>query len=392
MVVFAVVVLVASLLFSAGHRYLWARLIRDADLPPRWARAATIALAVLFVVLECTVVSEFLLDQVLPRSVAVLYSWLGYGWLGCFTFLVMAVAVGDLGRALAARLRAPRDNAIADVERRDAITRIFAGGAVALGLGTAAYGVASALTPIVKRIQVALPKLTRASSGTRVVQITDIHVGPTIGRGFLEDIVARVNALSPDLVAITGDLVDGPVNELAEHVAPLAKLRAKHGVYFVTGNHEYYQNTDAWMAHLASLGVRVLRNERIRIGGDDGFDVAGVDDISGSGKGGKGHAENMAKALEGRDPGRACVLLAHQPRGIDVADKLGVDLQISGHTHGGQLFPWSILVALTQPFLSGLHKLSQAQIYVSRGTGYWGPPMRIGAPPEITEIELVSGA
>ena len=198
-----------------------------------------------------------------------------------------------------------------------------------------------------------------------------------------------MNALEPDVIAITGDLVDGSVEELAEHAAPLAKLRAKHGVYFVTGNHEYYSGADEWIAHLRKLGMTVLRNERVRIGGEEGFDLAGIDDHS-SGGFGNGHGSDLRKALEGRDAARACVLLAHQPRGIELADELGVDLQLSGHTHGGQMFPWNLAVRLQQPFVAGLHKLARAQIYVSKGTGYWGPPMRVGAPAEITEIELVA--
>jgi hypothetical protein len=237
-------------------------------------------------------------------------------------------------------------------------------------------------------VRVAIDRLTKAKSGYRIVQISDVHVGPTIGRDFIEGIVARINALKPDLVAITGDLVDGSVHELAEHVAPLAKLQAKDGVFFVTGNHEYYSGAEAWIAHLGKLGVRVLRNEHVRIGGDEGFDLAGIDDASAHGMV-NGHGADLHKALAGRDASRACVLLAHQPRGIELADTLGVDLQLSGHTHGGQMIPWNFLVRLQQPFVAGLHKLARAQIYVSRGTGYWGPPMRVGAPSEITEIELV---
>jgi predicted MPP superfamily phosphohydrolase len=234
---------------------------------------------------------------------------------------------------------------------------------------------------------VAIDRLTKAKSGYRIVQISDVHVGPTIGKEFIEEIVARINALKPDLIAITGDLVDGSVTELEEHVAPLARLTAKDGVFFVTGNHEYYSGADEWIAHLGRLGVRVLRNERVRVGGDAGFDLAGIDDASSSDS---GHGSDLKRALAGRDDTCACVLLAHQPRGIDLADAMGVDLQLSGHTHGGQMIPWNFLVRLQQPFVAGLHKLARAQIYVSRGTGYWGPPMRLGAPAEITEIELVS--
>jgi uncharacterized protein len=190
-----------------------------------------------------------------------------------------------------------------------------------------------------------------------------------------------VNALRPDLVAGTGDLVDGSVRELGRAVAHLGRLQARHGVYFVTGNHEYYSGAEEWVAHLETLGIKPLRNEHVRIGDEGGFDLAGIDDHSAR--------PDLKKALGGRDASRACVLLAHQPRGIELADELGVDLQLSGHTHGGQMFPWNLLVRLQQPFVAGLHKLRRAQIYVSCGTGYWGPPMRVGAPAEITEIELV---
>jgi predicted MPP superfamily phosphohydrolase len=191
------------------------------------------------------------------------------------------------------------------------------------------------------------------------------------------------------MVVITGDLVDGSVAELEPHVEPLKRLRAKDGVYFVTGNHEYYSGANAWIAHLESLGIRVLRNERVPIRGEHGFDLAGVDDWTAHQFGGE-HGMNLEKALSGRDPDRAVVLLAHQPKAIVEAGARGVDLQLSGHTHGGQLFPFNFLVGLQQPYVAGLHDHGATKIYVSRGTGYWGPPMRVGAPAEITRIELAS--
>lgn len=382
---FVLVFLIASLVMGSAHRYVWARLIRDAALPAPWARLATIVLVVLFVLL----MAGFVAFRFVPRSVASPVMWVVYSWLGVLFFLVMALGVSDLARVVTLRVQA-HGGVVDDPERRQAISRLFAGGAALLGLGASGAGVVSALSPVaVKRVRVAIDRLTRSASGTRIVQLTDVHIGPTIGKGFIEDVVARVNALEPDVIAITGDLVDGSVEELAEHAAPLAKLRAKHGVYFVTGNHEYYSGADEWIAHLRKLGMTVLRNERVRIGGEEGFDLAGIDDHS-SGGFGNGHGSDLRKALEGRDAARACVLLAHQPRGIELADELGVDLQLSGHTHGGQMFPWNLAVRLQQPFVAGLHKLARAQIYVSKGTGYWGPPMRVGAPAEITEIELVA--
>ncbi len=241
---------------------------------------------------------------------------------------------------------------------------------------------------VVADLRVRLDRLPKALSGTTIVQITDMHVGPTIGRKFVEEIVRQVNALSPDVVAITGDLVDGSVSMLQDQVAPIAELKARYGVYFVTGNHEYYSGSESWCRKLAELGVRVLHNERVSIGeGEVSFDLAGVDDHSVTRFGG---TSDVAKAVEGRDPERELVLLAHQPRTAFAADRHGVGLQLSGHTHGGQIWPWTYLVYLQQPVVAGLARIGRTLVYVSRGTGYWGPPMRLRAPAEITRIVLES--
>lgn len=381
---YAVFFLVASLVMGSAHYYVWARLVRDAELPAPWGRVATVGVGLLFLVL----MSGFAAFRALPRSVSGPYLWIGYTWLGVLFFLVLSLGASDLVRVVAFRVHGA--GLPTDPERRLAISRMFGGVAALLGFGASGAGVFSALSPVaVSKVKVAIDRLAKGKSGYRIVQISDVHVGPTIGKDFIEAIVTRINALEPDLIAITGDLVDGTVEELAEHVAPLARLRAKDGVFFVTGNHEYYSGADDWITHLGALGVRVLRNEHVRIGGEAGFDLAGIDDYSSRGYA-PGHGPDLKKALDGRDASRACVLLAHQPRGIDLADALGVDLQLSGHTHGGQMIPWNFMVRLQQPFVAGLHKLARAQIYVSRGTGYWGPPMRVGVPAEITEIELVS--
>ena len=372
---------VALLILGSAHYYVWARLVRGAALPAPWARIGTVVLAVLLL----SVLSSFIVARTVSRAYAAPLAWVGYSWLGILFFLVVSLGISDLAKVIAIRgLSTPP----LDPERRQAVARLFGGAAALVGFGVSASGMASALSQVsVNRVRVIIDRLGKARSGYRIVQISDVHVGPTIGKDFIERIVARINGLKPDLVAITGDLVDGSVAELREHVAPLAKLSAKDGVFFVTGNHEYYSGADEWIAHLGTLGVRVLRNEHVKIAGDEGFDLAGIDDASSHGN---GHGPDLKKALAGRDDARACVLLAHQPKGIDLADALGVDLQLSGHTHGGQMIPWNFLVRLQQPFVAGLHKLLRAQIYVSRGTGYWGPPMRVGAPAEITEIELVS--
>jgi predicted MPP superfamily phosphohydrolase len=273
--------------------------------------------------------------------------------------------------------------------RRDFLSQVLAGGAATFAIALSGWGVWSAVRPVeVKRLTVRLRKLPEALRGLRLVQLTDMHVGPTIGRNFVEDIVSKVNQLDADIVAITGDLIDGSVEELGDAVRPLGRLRAKHGTYFVTGNHEYYSGADEWLTFLLEIGVRPLRNEHVEVG-DNGasIHVAGVDDWTAH-QFGNGHGADMSRALQGRDETKPVVLLAHQPVHFDQAREHGVDLQISGHTHGGQIFPFGFLTRLVQPFLSGLHRRGDSQIYVSSGTGYWGPPMRIAAPSEITLIEL----
>jgi predicted MPP superfamily phosphohydrolase len=382
-----VIFLTVFLLILAGlHYYIWVRLVRDTQLPQPWATAALAAL----VVLAAGVPLMRLALRGHPAATKVV-SWPLYTWLGVMMLLCVLLLGVDLARLVrwswGRMIGSPTP---IDAVRRTLLARLL-GGAVVAAAGTlTAVAVRTALGPVeTRRVPVALPRFPRALDGFKLVQLTDVHVGPTIGRAFIEQIVARTNALDPDVVAITGDLVDGPVEELAGAIAPLAGLRARHGVYFVTGNHEYFSGAAPWIAELTRLGIRCLRNERVSIGaGESSFDLAGVDDRSGARFGEPGHGEDLQKALAGRDPSRELVLLAHQPRSVFAAEPLGVGLQISGHTHGGQIWPFNLFVRLQQPFVAGLHRHGRAQIYVSRGTGYWGPPMRLAAPAEITEIVL----
>ncbi len=203
-------------------------------------------------------------------------------------------------------------------------------------------------------------------------------------------LVRRVNGLRGDLIAVTGDLVDGSVQQLASHTAPLSQLSARHGVFFVTGNHEYYSGEAAWTREIRKLGLTVLKNQHVVLDHDGASLVlAGVDDI-GAHHYDAAQRSDPAAALEGAplDAG-AKILLAHQPGSAQAAAQAGYDVQISGHTHGGQFWPWNLFVRFFQPFTAGLHRMKSLWVYVNSGTGYWGPPNRFGVPAEITRIRLV---
>ena len=384
---FALFFTIMVTLACGAHYYVWSRLVRDPALPPALSRTLTYGLILLFVAIPGTL---FLRRSSFADATEPLV-WVAMTWLGLLLFLVIALGVADLGRGVWELGRSLGDAPPLDPGRRQAAARVVAGAAALASAALGLWSLRSALGRVqLRRLEVPLARLPAALSGTRIVQLSDVHVGPTIHKSFIETIVAQTNALNPDVIAITGDLVDGTVEDLAEHTAPLAQLRARYGVYFVTGNHEYYSGAEAWCSELRRLGIVVLRNERVSIGGDDAsFDLAGTDDHSAKGFG-DGHGENLAKALHGRDPERELVLLAHQPKTILQAQDHGVGLQLSGHTHGGQIWPWTYLVRLQQPVVAGLAQFGKSLVYVSSGTGYWGPPMRLGAPAEITELTLRS--
>jgi uncharacterized protein len=247
--------------------------------------------------------------------------------------------------------------------------------------------------PHVVEVDIPVTDLPEALHGFSIAQISDVHVGPTIKRGFVEGIVALVNGLKADLIAVTGDLVDGSVQQLSLHTAPLAGLAARHGAYFVTGNHEYYSGERAWSAEIGRLGMRVLKNEHVVLKHNGASLVlAGVTDLSAHHFDAAEHSDPAA-ALRGApaDAG-AKILLAHQPNSATAAASAGFDVQLSGHTHGGQFWPWNLFVRFFQPFTGGLYRLKNLWVYVSRGTGYWGPPNRFGVPSEITRIRLIPAA
>ncbi len=369
---------------GGAHYYLWVRLVRDPAWPGPWPRLFAGLLTLLWLSIPLGLMLRTGLGQWFGRGFRLALA----AWLGVMFLLLVSVAAADAlrwGLSLAQRWGALPEPV--DPARRLTVARLFALAATVVGGGSSVVALRSGLAKVgVERVEVPLGRLPRALDGSSIVQLTDIHVGPTIRRDFVEQIVATTNALEPDVIAITGDLVDGSVEQLREHVAPLAQLRAKYGVFFVTGNHEYYSGAEEWCRELERLGLRVLRNERVSIGeGADSYDLAGVSDYS---AGSFGDGPDLARAVSGRDPTRELVLLAHQPREVRRAREHGVGLQLSGHTHGGQLWPWRPFVLLQQPRIAGLAKLGETWVYVSRGTGYWGPPMRLASPAEITHVVL----
>jgi predicted MPP superfamily phosphohydrolase len=384
------------------HLYLWVRLVRDTGLSPPWRRGLGAAILLAAVVLPA---GMFLLRG-LSAEVG---RWLApvlFGWMGAAFLLFAALVATDALRALAAAwswasgaLGTPPPVPV-DPERRVFLARVAAGGALAVAGAASGLAVRNALgAPEVREVPVRLAKLPRALDGLTLVQISDLHVSHMIGPREVRRVVELANAARPDAIVITGDLVDGSVARLREATSELARLRARHGVFFVTGNHEYYSGVGSWLAELRRYGVRPLRNERIVLGdagpGGASIDLAGVDDVS-SGRMVDGHGPDLGRALAGRDPDRALVLLQHQPRRgfVGEAVRAGADLQLSGHTHGGQLVPWSFLVAAFFPYLKGLYTHEEGGasglVYVNPGTGYWGPPMRLGVPSEITKVVLTA--
>ncbi|MDX3384524.1 metallophosphoesterase [Streptomyces niveiscabiei] len=418
-----------------GNWYLWRRLFRDTTRGPGWVRRAGAVLVVGGWVLAITALAAeragapFRLQQVL--------AWPGFLWLAVAMYLLLAVLAGEAVRPLlrlfldrrAARrladaapepLKAPQEPArtlsevpaspdtpkgpeaapatsapegTADTPepaasgptRRLFVSRVVAGAAATAAVGTVGHGTYGVLRgPKVKRVTVPLAKLPRAAHGYRIAVVSDIHLGPVLGRGFAQKVVDTINGTQPDLIAVVGDLVDGSVKDLGPAAAPLAQLKARHGSFFVTGNHEYFSGAEQWIEEVRRLGIRPLLNERTEL---PWFDLAGVNDLAGESE---GQGPDFAKALGDRDTARTAVLLAHQPVQIHDAVDHGVDLQLSGHTHGGQLWPGKYVAALANPTVSGLERYDDTQLYVSNGAGAWGMPTRVGAQSDVTVIELAS--
>ncbi|SCG54946.1 metallophosphoesterase [Micromonospora humi] len=432
------VVLVIGLI----HFYLWKRMVRDTTRPGRARRVGAVVAILLALLVPATMAGT--------QNGFYWLAWPGYLWLALMFYLLVLLLVLEVPTAvvrLVLRRRArsatatgpepepalvgapgparpgdarpagrtgdagsptppddPDDTSptgdaggpppTAGVPGHDPSRRLLLarGAAIFAGLtaaGVTGYGVRTAMgPPRLDRVRIPLAKLPRSMDGLRIATVSDIHLGPLRGRAHTERIVAMINRLDADLVAVVGDLVDGSVAELGAAAEPLRDLRSRYGSFFVTGNHEYYSGVEEWVREVDRLGLRVLQNERQEIRARGGvLDLAGVNDVTADGTGLAAPAD-YAAALGDRDPSRPVVLLAHQPVAAHEAAKFGVDLQLSGHTHGGQMVPFNLAVKLQQPVVSGLGEVDGTKVYVTNGAGFWGPPVRVGAPPQVTLVEL----
>ena len=380
---FAVWLVVAVGLYAAIHYYFWARLIRAPMLPPAWRTGLTIALVALAVILPLSM----MLARLVGWSTADALLWPAFAWSGLAMFLLIVLLGVDAVRGAAlVGLKIAHSDVLDAPARRLFMSRAIAIGATALAAGISGVAFGTALAgPVLRKLKVALPRWLSVLDGFSIVQLSDLHIGRTIGRRYVEDLVKRTNELQPDLIAITGDLVDGTPEDLGEAAAPLGELRARYGVYFVPGNHDHYSGVEPWLRWLRQRNVTVLVNDRVNIGdGQARFELAGVDDSY--------FNADVEKALAGRDPQRELILLAHQPQEIAAAARFGVGLQLSGHTHGGQLWPGPWFARLMFRWVAGSFRVGESQLYVSCGSGYVGPPMRLGTRSEITHFEIRRGS
>ncbi|MBU8824938.1 metallophosphoesterase [Mycolicibacterium goodii] len=377
------------------HFYVWTRLAKNTTTRGRSRRVAT----ALFLIPTAALFVGLIVPRVFDAQEPAWLAWPAFVWLAVVFYLVLALLVLELVRLVLRRATKRRmksgdasaetaEPGSADVNRRLFLAR---GGAVAAGVASVALvgtGASIALgPPKLLQVPVRLGRIDPAFNGFRIAVVSDVHLGPMLGRSHTERIVRMINEAEPDLVAIVGDLVDGTVNELGAAVEPLQDLVAREGSFFVTGNHEYFtDDTGEWLNELERLGVAPLRNENtpIRRGGAT-FALLGVNDVVGERR---SEPPDFDQAMAGVADHQAKILLAHQPVLVSEAADRGIDLQLSGHTHGGQMWPFHHIVSAVQPSIAGLSSVGDTQLYVTRGAGFWGPPVRIGAPPDISVLTL----
>lgn len=379
---------------SVGYVYIGWRLIVPAKLESGWKILAWSGLAALFIL---PIASSFLMRH--NEKITDPLSWIAYVSLGFLSFVFTLLLIRDsiwvssslAGKAytLFQHLFNKTPVSTIDTARREFLLQTTNIGIIGAAAVLTAYGIYEARRrPGIVNITVPIKNLPKDFDGFKIVQITDIHAGLTVKRDWIETIVKEVHEVRPDLIAFTGDLVDGSVPHLQGEVAPFGELQAPYGKFFVTGNHEYYSGVEPWVNEAQRLGYDVLINEhRLIQRNGSSFVLAGVTDYTG-GQFLASHKSDPQASINNAPSDAVKILLAHQPRTLYQAESLGFDLMISGHTHGGQFFPWNLVATIGQPYIKGLHKHNGTWVYVSKGTGYWGPPVRLGARSEITVITL----
>ena len=394
--IFVIFFVTVTAIVAAVHIYLWRTLRKKKLINERIAKY----IKSLFIIGGVSIPLASVLWKISPSESLSPISFFSSFWLGLVFFSFWVFFLLDLSLLLIFAvqrfttrkdsLEEARENV--DQSRRQFLVRTASLTALAASTGIPALGTLSAYSdPDTTETLVRLPRWPRQLDGFRIAQLSDVHLGPTIGSSYIGHIVAKTNALKPDIVCITGDLVDGTVAVLGDAASQLGNLKSRYGTFFTTGNHEFYSDWSSWHHFLKRIEIRVLSNERVFIGDSVGFDLAGVHDIQGRAFGSE-YSPNIDQATSERNQDRELILLAHQPRYISEIENHGVGLQLSGHTHGGQIWPFHYAVKLLHPYISGLHQHNNlTQIYVSRGTGFWGPPIRIGAPPEISNLVIVNG-
>lgn len=317
-------------------------------------------------------------------------AWAGSLSMGLWATFIFLSAATDVLRLAAWGVQRAGGNRV-DAARRSFLSRWLPTGVVLSSTGIAGLGFAEAVRgPLVRELVVPIPDLPRALQGLKIAQISDLHVGPTIRRGYVDEVVRHTNALNPDLIVVTGDIADGSPAVIGEYLQPLAGLKARLGTYYVTGNHEYYWGVEEWLESVRGLGLLPLLNENRILAVDDArILLAGVTDSAG-GNFFASHRSDATRARRSTEDCQLRILLAHRPDNWSEAESLGFDLQLSGHTHGGQFFPWSVFMPLAYKYYRGLNRHGRMWIFVSSGTGYWGPAHRFAIPSEIALLRLTA--
>ncbi|MGO3328464.1 metallophosphoesterase [Gordonia sp. (in: high G+C Gram-positive bacteria)] len=374
--------IVAAVAALSVTLWLHRRLVRASGVRGGWAAVADVVLIVLGVATTMAFAVGDVFDPTWARPIG----FIGFTWAAVVYYLLLGTVVIALVSGLVRVARRLTRRPGGGLPRR-AVSGATAVVVVA-ALGVTGYGLTEAASPRIVEQNAHLTNLPASFDGVRVALVTDVHVGPARGEGFVRRVVDDVMAQHPDLILLGGDLTDGTVAEVGRDLEPLRDLHAPLGVFAISGNHEYYvDDGGAWLDFWQTLDITTLRNERVELKrGGDVIDLAGVYDETAPDP----YAPDYAAALGGRDRSRPVILLAHQPIQAENAAEYGVDLQLSGHTHDGQLWPNTYLVHFQQPITAGWGDVDGVPVYVTRGTGAWGPPVRVLAPPEITMMTLRS--